>query len=40
MALAAHTWKHVAVTVKGGDALTPGRMSLYEDGALVASNPR
>ncbi len=39
VALAAGTWKHVAVTVKGGDALTPGRLSLYEDGALVASNP-
>ena len=31
-------FKHVAVTVKGGDALTPGQLLLYEDGALVASN--
>ena len=37
-ALAANTWKHVAVTIKGGDALTPGRLLLYEDGALAASN--
>ena len=37
-ALAANTFKHVAVTIKGGDALTPGQMLLYEDGALVASN--
>ena len=38
VALAANTWKHVAVTIKGGDAVTPGRMLLYEDGALVDSN--
>ena len=31
-ALAANTFKHVAVTIKGGDALTPGQMLLYEDG--------
>ena len=37
-ALAANTLKHVAVTIKGGDALTPGQLLLYEDGALVASN--
>jgi hypothetical protein len=37
-ALAGNTFKHVAVTIKGGDALMPGRMLLYEDGALVASN--
>src|SRR4051812_10626666 len=35
--LAVNTWKHVAVTIKGGDALTPGRLALYEDGVLVAS---
>ena len=34
----ANTFKHVAVTIKGGDALTPGQMLLYEDGVLVASN--
>jgi hypothetical protein len=39
VALAAGTWKHVALVVKGGDALTPGRLSLYEDGTLVSSNP-
>jgi len=39
VALAAGTWKHVAVAVRGGDALTPGRLSLYVDGALVSSNP-
>ncbi|WP_053226288.1 immunoglobulin-like domain-containing protein [Solirubrobacter soli] len=39
VALPANTFKHVAVVVKGGDALSPGRMSLYEDGALVSSNP-
>jgi hypothetical protein len=39
VALPAATWKHVALTLKGGDALTPGRLSLYEDGALVSSNP-
>jgi hypothetical protein len=38
VALAANTWKHVAVTIKGGDAATPGRMLLYEDGVLVDSN--
>ncbi len=37
-ALAGNTFKHVAVTIKGGDALTPGRMLLYEDGVPVASN--
>jgi len=34
-ALAGNTFKHVAVTIKGGDALTPGQMLLYEDGTLV-----
>ena len=37
-ALAGNTFKHVAVTIKGGDALTPGQLLIYEDGALVASN--
>jgi hypothetical protein len=39
VALPAATWKHVALVVKGGDALVPGRLSLYEDGTLVSSNP-
>ena len=37
-ALNATTFKHVAVTIKGGDATTPGQLLLYEDGVLVASN--
>src|SRR3954471_2271215 len=37
-ALTGNAFKHVAVTIKGGDALTPGQMRLYEDGVLVASN--
>src|SRR3954466_13689726 len=37
-ALAGNLFKHVAVTIRGGDALTPGQMLLYEDGAPVASN--
>src|SRR3954468_23349450 len=37
-ALAANTFKHVAVTIRGGDAATPGELRLYEDGVLVASN--
>ena len=37
-ALAGNLFKHVALTIKGGDMLTPGQMLLYEDGALVASN--
>src|SRR5690349_16517396 len=37
-ALAGNTFKHVAVTIRGGDLLTPGQMLLYEDGALVAAN--
>ena len=36
--LARDTWKHVAVTVDGGDATTPGTMRLYEDGQEVATN--
>ena len=40
VALAANTWKHVAVTVKGGDAATPGQLLLYEDGVLVALERR
>ena len=39
-ALAANTFKHVAVTIKGGDALTPGQMLLYEDGVLVGLQHR
>ena len=31
-------WKHVAVTVRGGDATNPGEMVLYEDGVRVATN--
>jgi len=30
-------WKHVAITIEGGDATTPGEMRLYEDGRLVAT---
>src|SRR3954447_14680102 len=37
-ALPGNLFKHVAVTIKGGDVLTPGRMLLYEDGVLVAAN--
>ncbi len=37
VALPANTWKHVTVTVKGGDAVTPGQMVLYEDGVRVDS---
>ena len=33
VSLAANTWIHVAVTVKGGDADAPGQLLLYEDGA-------
>jgi hypothetical protein len=38
VALAANTWKHVTLTIKGGDAASPGRMVLYEDGAQVDAN--
>src|SRR3954447_3036406 len=37
-ALPGNLFKHVAVTIKAGDVLTPGRMLLYEDGVLVAAN--
>ena len=36
--LARNVWKHVAVTLRGGDATTPGEMLLYEDGVLVGTN--
>jgi len=36
--LARNVFKHVAVTVHGGTAGSPGEMKLYEDGQLVASN--
>ena len=32
VALPANTWKHVAVSVMGGDSAATGRISLYEDG--------
>ena len=38
VALAANTWKHVAVTIKGGDGATAGRIALYEDGVQVTTN--
>ncbi|HEX6027328.1 MAG TPA: immunoglobulin-like domain-containing protein [Solirubrobacter sp.] len=38
VALAANTWIHVAVTIKGGDSATPGRMVLFENGVQVDAN--
>lgn len=36
--LTREVWKHVAISITGGDATTPGEMRLYEDGQLVATN--
>lgn len=36
--LTRETWTHVAVTIEGGDATSPGTMRLYEDGVLVGTN--
>lgn len=38
VSLAANTWIHVAVTLKGGDSATPGELRVYEDGALMTTN--
>ncbi len=37
LGLARNAWTHVAVTIEGGDATTPGTMRLYEDGVLVGT---
>jgi hypothetical protein len=38
VSLPANAWIHVAVTVKGGDADTPGQLLVYEDGERMTSN--